>query len=224
MDQLVNATQTIAGGQAERRARSLLDAYFKVLGDITSTIQATDGAGQQINKDVAFVQFGDEVERTRRLNTKIMFIGNGGSAAVASHMAADYGKNGGFRATAFNDGAALTCIGNDLGYENVFRKQIEMLAYPKDLLVAISSSGSSANIVAGVDAARRIGCRVITLSGFEPDNQVRRMGDVNFYVQNSEYGFVEISHLAICHAVLDVSMGWPKDSAPDDLAFRRETR
>ena len=73
-----------------------------------------------------------------------MFVGNGGSAGIASHLAIDFSKNGGLRSLAFNDASALTCLGNDLGYENVFAKQIDFHARAGDLLIAISSSGRSA--------------------------------------------------------------------------------
>jgi len=145
---------------------------------------------------------------THAAGNKIMFIGNGGSAAIASHMANDYSKNGGLRATAFNDSSALTCLGNDFGYEHVFAKQIELHRRPGDLLIAISSSGRSRNILNAVDAAVSGGCRVATLSGFSPENPLRRMGDINFYLESAAYGFVEIGHLALCHAVLDIHMGW----------------
>jgi D-sedoheptulose 7-phosphate isomerase len=137
-----------------------------------------------------------------------MFLGNGGSAAIASHMAIDYSKNGGLRALAFNDPVSLTCLGNDLGYENVFAKQVDLHARSGDLLVAISSSGKSANVLAAVASARERDCRVVTFSGFQVDNGLRSAGDVNFYVGSSEYGFVEIAHLALCHAILDIDMGW----------------
>ena len=83
-----------------------------------------------------------------------MFVGNGGSAGIASHLAIDFSKNGGMRAMAFNDPSALTCLGNDLGYENVFAKQIEFHGRAGDLLIAISSSGRSPNILNAVKAAR----------------------------------------------------------------------
>ena len=137
-----------------------------------------------------------------------MFIGNGGSAGIAGHLAIDFSKNGNLRALAFNDPMALTCVGNDLGYHNVFARQIEIHARPGDLLVAISSSGQSPNILAAIAAARARDCRIATYSGFSPDNELRRSGDMNFYVRADEYGFVEISHLALCHAVLDLEMGW----------------
>jgi D-sedoheptulose 7-phosphate isomerase len=139
---------------------------------------------------------------------KIIFIGNGGSAGIASHLAIDFSKNGGLRSLAFNDPSALTCLGNDLGYENVFAKQLDFHARPGDLLIAISSSGRSPNILGAVKMARTRDCKVTTFSGFTEENELRRTGDVNFYVRSREYGFVEIAHLALCHAVLDIDMGW----------------
>jgi D-sedoheptulose 7-phosphate isomerase len=148
-----------------------------------------------------------KARRTHAAGNKLIFIGNGGSAAIASHMATDYSKNGGIRALAFNDSSMLTCLGNDLGYDQVFAKQIELHACPGDLVIAISSSGRSPNILNGVKAARATKCTVITLSGFTPDNPLRSLGDINFYVASDRYGFVEISHLTICHAILDFICG-----------------
>ncbi|MBI2934405.1 MAG: SIS domain-containing protein [Chloroflexi bacterium] len=137
---------------------------------------------------------------------KLVFIGNGGSAAIASHQAVDFWKNGGIPALAFNDPSLLTCLSNDCGYENVFQRPIEMFAAPGDLLVAISSSGRSPNILNGVTAGRLKQCRVITLSGFGEENPLRAMGDLNFYVPTISYGYTEIIHLSICHCILDTIM------------------
>jgi D-sedoheptulose 7-phosphate isomerase len=134
---------------------------------------------------------------------KIIFIGNGGSAAIASHQSVDYWKNGGMRAIAFNDTSLLTCISNDYGYPHVFEKPVEMFADPGDVLIAISSSGRSENILRGCQAALTKGCDLITMSGFKPDNPLRMMGKVNFYVPSSSYGHVEISHLALSHCMVD---------------------
>ena len=90
----------------------------------------------------------------------------------------------------------------------MFAKQLEMHARQGDLLVAISSSGSSENILRAVGTARERGCAVITLSGFSPNNPLRQMGDLNLYVPSGEYGFVEVTHLSLCHAMLDLAMGW----------------
>ena len=137
---------------------------------------------------------------------KIIFIGNGGSAAISSHMATDFWKTGGIRAVSFNDGAQLTCLGNDYGYRHVFEKPIAMFADAGDILIAISSSGRSENILLGVQAARLKGCAVITLSGYDCDNPLSFMGDLNFYVPSNSYGAVEVIHHSICHCILDTIM------------------
>jgi len=121
-------------------------------------------------------------------------------------MATDLSKNAGIRTMACNDGSILTCLGNDYGFEHVFAKQIEFYGARGDLVVAISSSGKSANILNAVAAARQVGCSVITLSGFAPDNPLRQLGDVNLYLKSDLYGFVEIGHLVLCHAIVDYSM------------------
>ena len=107
------------------------------------------------------------------------------------------------RAIAFNDAALLTCISNDFGYRHVFEKPIEMFAQKGDVLVAISSSGQSENILRAVEAAKKRGCEVLTLSGFAADNPLRGKGSLNFYVSSNSYGHVEVVHHAICHCILD---------------------
>ena len=125
------------------------------------------------------------------------------SAAIASHQAVDYWKNGGMRAVAFNDSSLLTCVGNDYGYPHVFEKPVEMFADSGDILIAISSSGRSENILRGSKAALSKGCGLITMSGFTVDNPLRSMGRLNFYAPSSFYGYVEITHLALCHCIVD---------------------
>ena len=105
---------------------------------------------------------------------------------------------------AFNDSALLTCVSNDYGYEHVFEKPVEMFADTGDLLIAISSSGKSQNILRAVGAARLKNAKMITLSGFDEDNPLRSMGDLNFYVPSPSYGPVEVVHHSICHCLLDV--------------------
>lgn len=134
---------------------------------------------------------------------KIIFVGNGGSAAIASHMAEDYTKNGGIRAIAFNDATLLTCLANDYGYDLALAKAVGFYADRGDLLVAISSSGKSVNILEAVHEAHDKKCQVITLSGFGADNILRQYGDLNFWVPAQAYGFVEITHLSILHGLLD---------------------
>ena len=181
--------------------------YFTTLSDHLVQAAVTTGSGAPIEMAEAVNQVIALARRTHACGNKLIFVGNGGSSAIASHMATDYSKNGDVRAMALNDTAMLTCLGYDLGYERVFAKQIELYARADDLVIAISSSGRSANILNAVAAARAAKCAVVTFSGFTPDNPLRRLGEVNFYIDADRYGFVEIGHLTICHAILDFICG-----------------
>lgn len=194
--------------------------YFDELGSLPMRSQVTDRSGTDLALGDFFEAACTAARRTHDAGNKLMFIGNGGSAAIASHMATDFSKNGGIRAMCFNDGSALTCLGNDLGYEEVFAHPIRMHGRDGDLLIAISSSGNSQNILNGVAAARDHGVNVITFSGFRPDNKLRSLGDYNVYVPSGEYGFVEVTHQALCHAFIDLTMGWGADRGADDKPVR----
>jgi D-sedoheptulose 7-phosphate isomerase len=182
--------------------------YFETLSDAIAKAEVTDAAARVLSLDQGFEWVRRAAHTAHDAGNKLMFIGNGGSAGISSHLAIDFSKNGGLRSQAFNDPSALTCLGNDLGYENVFSKQLELHARPGDLLFAISSSGRSPNILAAVKMARSRDCQVVTFSGFARENDLRRTGEINFYVNSKEYGFVEVAHLALCHAILDLDMGW----------------
>ena len=190
--------------------RELLDRWIGALANAMRAAEVTDRTSKKLTLEAGCEWVREAAHEAHNAGNKIIFIGNGGSAGIASHLAIDFSKNGGLRALAFNDPSALTCLGNDLGYENVFAKQLDFHACPGDVLIAISSSGKSPNIINAVKMARERGCAVVTYSGFSENNELRRTGDVNFYVrgQDMEYGFVEVAHLALCHAVLDIDMGW----------------
>jgi D-sedoheptulose 7-phosphate isomerase len=185
-----------------------LGSYLDTLFKATREAECTDGVGTSITMDAASDRVGDLCHAAHNLGRKVIFIGNGGSMGIATHMAVDFSKNGGMRATAFGDGAMLTCIGNDFSFEHVFSRQIEWHARDDDVLIAISSSGKSPDILNGVRAARSKGSKVVTFSGFRDDNPLRKSGDINFYIRAQEYGFVEVAHQAILHAILDIDMGW----------------
>lgn len=196
----------------------MFNSYIETLSKIVSTTMATNGRGEQMPLEATVRDIGAEMLATHERGNKIVFVGNGGSAGICGHMATDFSKNGGMRATALNDAATLTCLANDYGYEHVFAKQLEWHAAPGDLLVAISSSGQSENILNAVSAARNAGCRIVTLSGFRPDNPLRGLGDFNLYISSSEYGMVEVGHLAILHGILDIRMGWGRAAADSQVA------
>jgi D-sedoheptulose 7-phosphate isomerase len=199
-----------------------LAAYLSVLDGLCRSTEVRDGSGEALSAAEGIERFRRLSRRTHDAGDKLMFIGNGGSAGIASHSAIDYMKNGGMRSQVFTDGAALTCLGNDLGYENVFARQIEFHARPGDLLIAVSSSGNSPNIIKAAHAARAAGCAVATFSGFRPDNTLRSLGDVNFYIPSMEYGFVELGHQILLHAALDLEMGWRPAADMSEISANQE--
>ncbi|MBI2901293.1 MAG: SIS domain-containing protein [Planctomycetes bacterium] len=177
--------------------------YFRTLADLLDAVQVTDGEGRAL----ALQEGGDRaaalIESVRAGSRKILLVGNGGSAAISSHMQNDFCHAAGVRSMAFTDAAMLTALSNDHGYPEAFERCVRMWAAPDDLLIAVSSSGRSENILRGVRAAREGRAAVLTCSGFRPDNPLRSMGDVNFYVGSGAYGPVELAHHAILHYLSD---------------------
>lgn len=186
--------------------KDLVDTYFQELHFALENVRCTGLAEEVLSRSEAYNRILAIAQDATKRGNKSMFIGNGGSAGIASHMAIDFSKNGKMPAMCFNDGAALTCLGNDFGYEEVFAQQLRFHARPGDVLFAISSSGRSENILRAVRVAREVGCHVITMTGFLPDNPLRVLGDVNVYVELSNYGIVEVAHTALIHAVVDLSL------------------
>lgn len=140
----------------------------------------------------------------KKNETHVFFIGNGGSSAIASHMTADFMKNGGMKTYSLYDNAVITCMGNDYGYASIFSKPMEFLAKEGDLVVAISCSGNSPNIISAVEVAKKKGVSVITLTGFQPNNQLRQIGNMNVYVPCEKYGIVESIHNLILQQTVDM--------------------
>ena len=188
--------------------RARLSSYFDALLKVTNEAECTELGGGRMTIDAASDIVTAFCHAACDRGGKIMFVGNGGSMGVATHMAIDFTKNGGMRATAFGDGAALTCVGNDFGFDEVFSRQIEWHGSEDDVLIAISSSGKSPDILNGVHVARSKGNKIVTFSGFREDNPLRKSGDVNFYIRSQEYGFVELAHQTILHGILDIDKGW----------------
>lgn len=173
--------------------------YLARLKSALASVSFGNDAGYEENIEEAVRLFLD----IRRRNDCAFFIGNGGSAGIAMHMTADFLKNGRMRTHGMYDPATLTCLANDFGYENCFSKQIEWLTKAGDVLVAISSSGESANILNAAKVAREKGCGILTLTGFNPNNTLRQMGDMNIYVPGDEYGIVESIHNLILQQIVD---------------------
>jgi D-sedoheptulose 7-phosphate isomerase len=195
--------------------------YFHQLATLGEKFQVTNLQGKSFSSSQGINQAAALVDRQNQQQRKVIFIGNGGSATVASHQAIDYWRNGNIPSITFNDSALLTCISNDFGYDEVFSKPISTFAQSGDILFAISSSGQSANILAGVHQAMSMNCHVITLSAFQPNNPLRQLGHLNFYVPTMSYGFAEIMHLCICHCIIDglITGALPSSEADNYLSL-----
>lgn len=142
---------------------------------------------------------------TYQQNKNIFFAGNGGSAATASHLAADIGKNVGIRikTLSLTDNVAwMTALGNDLSYEDIFVEQLKNFAQQGDLLIVISGSGNSANVVKAVEWAGKNGLQTAALLGFS-GGKLLKMVDVPALVAVDHYGYVEGIHSEIHHYIVE---------------------
>jgi D-sedoheptulose 7-phosphate isomerase len=129
----------------------------------------------------------------------LFLVGNGGSAAVVSHILTDFINVAKLNARTLHESSLISCMSNDYGYENSFSEPLSTLAREQDLLIAISSSGRSPNIHNAVKGIKKVGGQAITLSGFGEDNPLRSMGDLNVWLDCESYGLVEIGHLFYLH-------------------------
>ncbi len=145
----------------------------------------------------------DAILNVRIHKKKVIVAGNGGSAAIASHVAVDLTKAAGVRAICFNEASLITCFANDYKYENWVKQAIIDYADPGDLMILISSSGKSANIVNAAKQAKKLGLKLITFSGFDAKNPLRSIGDFNFWCDSSVYNFIENTHQIWLLAMVD---------------------
>ena len=168
------------------------DSYFNAL-----SARLRDASADQLGELLqVFVDVRDK-------GRKVILVGNGGSAAIASHVAVDLTKAARVRAINFNEADLITCFGNDYGYENWMGKALEFYGDSGDVAVIISSSGQSQNVVIGAKTARDLGLHVVTLSGFHTDNPLRALGDLNLWVKSESYNVVETTHQSWLLAVID---------------------
>jgi D-sedoheptulose 7-phosphate isomerase len=180
--------------------------YFQNVHNLLHNTAVTDGQGNTHPLDVAAERAAHYLIGTRAAHRKVILVGNGGSASIAGHMEMDLCNRADVRAVVFNDPPVLTALANDHGYEVAYERLLHLHADQDDVLVAISSSGQSENILRAVRAAQKIGCFVLTLSGFKPDNPLRSLGDLNFFIESTHYGLVEVAHHALGHFLTDYAV------------------
>ena len=162
-----------------------------------------------LNKDLYknIVKTKNLFERCAKRKGKVVFFGNGGSAAIASHLSVDLNKNAKIPSISFNDPGIITCYANDFGYKNWISKTIELSLTKKDVVVLISSSGKSLNIINAAKYAKKKKIQTITLSGMNKKNNLKKMGLINFWVNSKSYNIIETAHQFFIMAVIDLIIG-----------------
>lgn len=151
----------------------------------------------------AVKQIADLLEKAESENAQVFVMGNGGSAATASHIATDWSKTAErvgmplLRCSSLNDNIAfISAIGNDLGYEKIFVRQLENVLNKGDVVVLISGSGNSPNVIEAANFAKNKGATVVGFTGFS-GGELRKLSDVAFHVDSDQYGVIEDMHMAV---------------------------
>jgi len=150
-----------------------------------------------------FLKIVKSINETKINKKKVILVGNGGSAAMASHVSVDLTKACNIRAVNFNEADLITCFANDYGYENWVKNALSFYADRKDLVILISSSGESKNIINGAKHAKKMGCKVITLTGFDKTNNLKKIGNINLWLNSKNYNFIEMTHHTWLLAIVD---------------------
>jgi D-sedoheptulose 7-phosphate isomerase len=157
--------------------------YFKKFSEIFNDYNSKD-----------FLKIVKILREIKNNKKKVILVGNGGSAAMASHVSVDLTKLCKIRAVNFNEADLLTCFSNDYGYENWIQKALSFYADKRDLVICISSSGESKNIINGAMFAKSMGCKVITLTGFYEKNKLKKIGHINLWLDSKSYNLIEMTH------------------------------
>jgi len=183
-----------------------LELFQKVVTD-TIVTQVAQKESKEVSLEDGLIKTQKKLVNLKKEKRDLYIIGNGGSAAIASHAVIDFMNVGKISAHTLHDSATFTCMANDYGYENAFSNIVKLTLKTKDILVAISSSGKSKNIIHAAVSAKQHGATVITLSGFNPNNHLRKIGDINFWCKSIDYGMIEVAHQFILHNLSDRFIG-----------------
>ena len=183
-----------------KRDTKFLDEYFD---DFKKTINFNSDEIKKklINLKKIFIT-------TKKNRKKILIFGNGGSAAIASHFSVDLTKNAKIRCTNYNEPDLITCFSNDFGYERWVEMAIKYYGNKGDVLIVISSSGKSKNMINACIAARKKKfSKIITLTGHLVNNPVKKLGDINLWVNSKAYNYIENIHQFWLLSLVDLVIG-----------------
>ncbi len=179
--------------------------YFSLIHEGLNNTVVTDREGKKISLDKGLEIWCKKALDTRDINNGLIFFcGNGASASMAEHMSHDWFQNAKINTTTCAEISHITAISNDIDYDHVFSYRVKRILSEKDILVGISSSGNSPNILNAIQAANDNNAFTISVSGKQSNNSIRKMADLNFYVPLDTYGEVESAHAVLLHTVLDL--------------------
>jgi D-sedoheptulose 7-phosphate isomerase len=178
------------------------------IGALLDATVVTDAAGQALDLGAATNSLIAEARQAHGAGFKLIFIGIGADAGSASHMAIDFLKNGNVRALSFDAATAITCLGNDLGFEKIFAKQIELHGRAGDIAIVIGGRGTDPTVLNAARAARQAGIKLVTTSASPGDNPLGALGDLNFRIPIDRSDIATIAQLALCHSWVDFHCGW----------------
>lgn len=153
------------------------------------------------------IKFKEVAQSTADVGCKLMFAGNGASASISAHGSVDFTKQAKVRAINFNEANLITCFANDYGYQNWMAKAVEHYGDTGDVLVLTSCSGASPSVINAATYAKSKGLFVVTFTGFGEDNQLKALGDINFWVDSRAYNIVEGIHMMWLTTVIDLVIG-----------------
>ena len=178
------------------------DYINQYLKDFSSLVSPTEEIVKKI------IDTKNALIETKKNKSKVMIFGNGGSAAIASHVSVDLTKNAGIKSVNFNEADLITCFSNDFGYEKWIEKTIEFYGDEKDILILISSSGKSQNMINACKAAKsKKISKIITFTGHSKDNPLSKLGDINLWTDSKAYNFIENTHQLWLLSVCDLIIG-----------------
>jgi D-sedoheptulose 7-phosphate isomerase len=179
---------------------------FSYIDNLQTLIHSSEGLwhGERLPIADTMDRWVTETRKAAEADRHFFFIGNGASATMAEHFGFDAMKNGKLKTVCFAETAYLTAISNDLSFTDVFLLKLEHLAEPGDILISISSSGNSSNIVRSLEYAKECKILCVTLSAMKNDNKSRMLGDLSIWVPAQTYGLAESAHSAIMHCWLDM--------------------
>ncbi len=170
---------------------------------VLSNVRITNSSALDSSIEDGLHNFYLALSKLKDTSGCLYIIGNGGSAGVASHAATDFFNVAKIKTFTLHESSLLTCMTNDFGYENAFARMLDQVINKNDVLIAISSSGNSINIRNAADIAKKHQANIITLSGFSENNSLRKMGNINIWLDSDDYGFVEIGHQFLLHNIAD---------------------